>query len=246
MNLIELKARVLLFALMSIAALPLSGATGDGRQPVVLLHGLIRSDASMEDMARALNDAGFRPCNVDYPSTEHPIGELAMDFVLPAIQDCVSDPEETPIAFVGHSLGAIIVRYLGAEGAPIRFGRVVMLAPPNKGSVMVDKLKDNELFQWLNGPAGSQLGTGENSLPRSLGATELEVGVIAGTGSINPVFSALIPGEDDGTVAVDNTRLEGMDDFIEVPASHSFMMYDDEVIAQTVHFLKTGAFRHDQ
>ncbi len=117
-----------------------------------------------------------------------------------------------------------------------------MLAPPNRGSELVDALSDSQLFRSAMGPSAQQLGTGPESLPNRLPAPEVEVGVIAGTGSINPIGSAVIPDEDDGIVSVESTRLEGMKDFLLVSSSHAFIMRSDEVGRQVVHFLRHGAF----
>jgi pimeloyl-ACP methyl ester carboxylesterase len=214
-------------------------------EPVVLLHGLGRSAASMRPMAEALEAAAFRVCNVGYPSREHSVEVLTVEFVAPQVLECLSgDTGRTN--FVTHSLGGIVVRQLSASGAFAgEFGRVVMLSPPNQGSEVVDRLGGLWLFRTMNGPAGGQLGTGTDSLPRSLGPAPFEVGIITGTRSINPLLSLLIPGADDGKVAVDNARLEGMTDFLAVPVSHPFIMRSAEVIDQTLHFLRYGSFAHE-
>jgi len=122
-------------------------------------------------------------------------------------------------------------------------GRVVMLGPPNQGSEVVDELRDVPGFGFINGEAGQELGTGANSVPRRLGPANFDLGVIAGTSSVNPVLSEMIPGPDDGKVSIESTRLEGMSDHIVMDVSHTFMMRDDEVIEQVISFLQSGKFR---
>ena len=196
-------------------------------------------------MAEALTEAGHRVCNIDYPSRHHPLRVLAHEEVLPRISACF-DPAREPLSFVTHSLGGILVRQLRRDGALPHLSRAVMLGPPNGGSEVVDKLGDWAVFGWLNGPAGRQLGTAPDAPPRQLGPADFELGIIAGERSINPLLSLLIPGEDDGKVAIDHARLEGMQDFLVLPVSHPFLMRDEDVIAQTLHFLATGQFRgHD-
>ncbi len=232
-------------ALGFIALLPLAVQASEP-ELVVLLHGLARSPDSMEKMKHFLEKEGYEVCNLGYPSTEQPIEQLAADQVLPAIHAC-NGREPRLTHFVTHSLGGIIVRQLhatSAADATLMFGRVVMLGPPNGGSEVVDKLRGMPPFQWLNGPAGQQLGTDKNAVPVRLGATNLEVGVIAGNRSINLILSMLIPGDDDGKVSIDNARLQGMKDFIVLPVSHPFLMQDDDVIRQTIHFLQAGVFQH--
>jgi hypothetical protein len=122
--------------------------------------------------------------------------------------------------------------------------RVVMLGPPNQGSEAVDRLKNLPGFYWLNGPAGVQLGTSEQDMPRQLGAANFELGVIAGRRSINLLLSSMIPGQDDGKVSVESTKMDGMTDFISLPCTHTFMMRNSEVIRQTLFFLEHGHFLH--
>lgn len=210
-------------------------------EQVVLLHGLARSAGSMHSMTDYLQENGYSVCNIDYPSRHHAIEALTADFVLPSIRDCFSEGE---INFVSHSLGGIIVRQISAKHNDIQLGRVVMLAPPNQGSEVVDKLGNFGLFNWLNGPAGQQLATDADALPNKLGPADFELGVIAGNRSINLILSALIPGRDDGKVAVKRTALKGMRDFLVVEQTHPLIMYSDLVQHQTLYFLQTGSFQH--
>jgi hypothetical protein len=208
---------------------------------VVLLHGLARTDASMSKMQAALSDEGFRVENISYPSRHHTIQELAPFSVNEGLQAC---GEEHTVHFVTHSLGGILVRYQFRHHLPENLGRVVMLAPPNQGSEVVDVFGRLPGFRLIHGPAGNQLGTGAESLPGQLGPVAFEAGVIAGTRSINPVLSQALPNPDDGKVSVQSTRVEGMKDFIEVRHSHPMIMRADEVIRQTILFLQTGQFDH--
>ena len=121
-----------------------------------------------------------------------------------------------------------------------------MLSPPNQGSEVVDKLSHLALYQWLNGPAGMELGTDKAALPVILGAADFELGVITGKYSINPILSQLIPGPDDGKVAVERAKLDGMADFLVVGSAHPFIMQNDQVIRQTLYFLQYGYFNHGE
>jgi hypothetical protein len=117
-----------------------------------------------------------------------------------------------------------------------------MLGPPNQGSEVVDKMANVPGFHFINGDAGLQLGTQSNSVPMSLGAADFDLGIIAGTSSINLILSALIPGDDDGKVSVERTKLSGMNDHIAMSVTHPFMMKNKQVINQVVHYLEHGSF----
>ncbi|MBN8431202.1 alpha/beta hydrolase [Microbulbifer salipaludis] len=215
---------------------------------VILLHGLAKSDRSMKKLEKAIDDAGFTAVNVGYPSTDFPIETLAGPAIAPALDTCTRQASETAepnhrVHFVTHSMGGILVRHYLSRVRVENLGRVVMLGPPNQGSEVVDKLGNFPGFHFVFGDAGLQLGSGEMSVPNTLGAAHFDLGIIAGTSSINPILSSMLPGKDDGKVTVERTRLEGMDDHLEMPVTHVFMMKNPEVIAQVIHYLQHGKFQ---
>lgn len=209
---------------------------------VVLLHGLARTANSMQKMELGLTEAGFQTVNVAYPSREKTIEQLANIAIPQGLEGCRVKPDVKRIHFVTHSLGGILVRQYLSESEIDDLGRVVMLGPPNQGSEAVEGLSGVPGFDWLNGPAGRQLGKGPQSVPLQLGPAEFELGIIAGNRTIDPITSSVLENPDDGRVSVADTRLEGMDDFIVVEHSHAFMMRMREPIELTVRFLKTGSF----
>lgn len=230
-------------ALMLIAlAIPGHAQTDSDRVPdcVVLLHGLVRSDASLLVLEETLLAQGYRVVNSDYDSTSGTVEVLAATTLPQAIRRCGLSPR---IHFVTHSMGGILLRAWMAGNDLPRMGRTVMLAPPNEGSEIVDQMGEVAAFAWINGPAGMQLGT--DGLATRLGPVWPGVGVIAGTRSLNPIWSSVLPGPDDGKVSVASTRVDGMDDHITMSVTHTFMMNQPYVIGQILTFLRDGRFDPD-
>ena len=121
-----------------------------------------------------------------------------------------------------------------------------MLAPPNQGSKVVDKFSKMPGYELLNGPAGYQLGKDNKSIPLKLGPANFEVGIIAGDRTINLILSTAFDEPNDGKVAVEDTKLEGMKDFLVVHRTHPFIMQGDEVIDQVLYFLEHGCFKKSE
>lgn len=234
--------------LMSLAdteqSIAFAGETfsADHRDYVVLLHGLGRSTWSMKKLEWALRRKNYRVINVAYPSTRVSIEDAANVWLDRALKEDAPD-KSVKIHFVAHSMGGIVLRQYLSNHRIENLGRVVMLAPPNQGSELAERLKNNCFYRIATGPSGQELGTGSASLPKRLGAVEFPLGVIAGDRSLNPVFSAWIPGPDDGKVSVRSTRVQGMRDFLLVHKSHTWMMWSGRVILDVASFLRNGLFR---
>src|SRR4030095_7854453 len=130
--------------------------------PIVLLHGLGRTRWSLWPVAREAVRRGYQVHNLGYPSRRAPIEELAENVghrVLHVAGDSAVD-------VVTHSMGGIVLRAAVAAGIlpPEAVRRVVMLAPPNHGSELADRLRDFRVYRFATGPAGRHIGTHEDSV----------------------------------------------------------------------------------
>ena len=204
---------------------------------VVLLHGLARGQGSMERLSLALRAAGFETWSHTYPSRRHSITYLASALTEQLVA------LDRPLHAVTHSMGGVIVRHL--HDPRLHWERIVMLAPPNRGSRLAAGLVRNPLFRWFYGPAGTELAD-SSSWPDP----PAKFAVIAGTRSLawsNPTswtvgrrFAAGIA--NDGTVAVEETKHPAMDAFAEVDATHTWIMNERTVHALVIRYLRDGAF----
>jgi hypothetical protein len=189
---------------------------------------------------RRITAAGFEVINVPYPSRRAPIEESAAAVGAELARRVGRG--RRPAHFLTHSLGGIVLRALVAGSTPpVRVGRAVMLAPPSGGSQLARRFGTNPLFRAATGPAGRQLGDDRRSVVDRLGPVDFEVGVIAGNRTLNPL-SVMLDGPGDGTVSVEEAKLEGMTDFLIVPRGHTFIMNDPAVIDQAIHFFRQGRF----
>ena len=214
------------------------------QETVVLLHGILRSRTDMLLLERALKKVGYLPINLRYPSRTMSLEDLT-DFVAEAIENHENYNPEQPVNFVTHSMGGLITRYYLATHRPDNLGKVVMLSPPNTGSEFADFFDDHkifgETFRKVFGPAGPQLRVTHEHIT---GDIDYPLGIIAGSASINPLAPWVLEGVHDGIVPVERTKIDGMTDHIVLKATHSFMMFNPNVIRQVVEFLNNTKFDH--
>ncbi|MEB2847056.1 hypothetical protein GAO09_15945 [Rhizobiales bacterium RZME27] len=143
---------------------------------------------------------------------------------------------------VPHSMGGLITRSFLHRHRPKTLGRVVMLGTPNHGSEVADFLARNAAYRWFYGPAGQELITGRVPLPEIGDICDYELGIIAGTRTIDPVSSMIMRRPNDGKVSVESTRMAGMKEQLILPVSHTFMPQNPVVQAAVIRFLQTGSF----
>ena len=211
------------------------------KECVILLHGLARTPASMLIMASYLKNENYIVINKDYPATRKEILTIAEINIKDMVNEC-QKYNSTKINFVTHSMGGLVLRAYLQNNHLANLGRVVMLAPPNHGSKLADKLHNNWFFKQILGPAGQDLKTDSASLAYLNEPINYQVGIIAGNFSFNPLMKAFFQDENDGKVTVSSTKLRGMKDFMVLPVGHTFIMNNKLVLQEVSYFLQNGCF----
>lgn len=199
---------------------------------VVLLHGMGRTWVSMAPLGLRLKRAGYGTHLFGY----HPRKESLED-VTARLKHVVTDEiGASSYHFVGHSLGNIIIRNGFRTGYPPGLGRIVMLSPPNGPSAIATSWKEWRAYQWITGDSGQKLA--DANFYETLPVPTVDFGVIAGDKGHRIGFTE----PNDGVVRVENTKLEGMRDWIVVHHTHTFIMMASDTATLCARFLETGSF----
>ncbi|MCS5712651.1 alpha/beta fold hydrolase [Candidatus Berkiella aquae] len=208
---------------------------------VVLLHGIGRTSHSMRRIEKTLRKQQYQTLNIDYPSRQKSIVSSADNIY----QQILTYPqlEHLTIHFVTHSMGGLVARHLLHKLPLEKVQRIIMLGPPNQGSEVADFVYAYKLFRAFYGPALEEMTTTyAKSHPYPALPSHCEVGIIAGSFNIDPICYFILPSGNDGKVTFESTKLERMTDHLILRTSHSFMMYNPNVIQQISHFLAHGRF----
>ena len=187
-------------------------------------------------LQRRLTARGYHTLRFHYPSIRATPAENALQ-----LARHVETTANPVIHFVCHSLGGLVLRHLFHLVPEQKPGRVVTLGTPHGYSKAARQLYRTAAGRMLLGKSVDSGLLG--GVPAWQGKHEL--GVIAGT--LHLGIGMLIPGipkPNDGTVAVEETRMDGMKDHITLPVSHTGMLFSRTVYEQTTHFLEHGMFRH--
>lgn len=211
------------------------------RHLVVLVHGIDRSKDIMTPMVDAIEDAVYETARINYPSTRRSLDEHAAQ-VEQLLNNLI---DVDTVSFVTHSMGGLVIRKALSRKAEwrkrIKLGRVVMVAPPNQGARMAELLKGFLPYKLIYGPSGQSL---VGDVAAGLPEPPCSFGIIAARrgDEDNDGYNPLIPGDDDGLVGVEETKLPGADDFTVVHANHVSVIKNTDAIKAIVSFLKTGKF----
>lgn len=224
------------------AAGPIESSGTERPETVVVLHGVALNRWFTSRLDKHFAREGFAVINVTYPSRRKSIAELG-DAWLPELLAKHRVEESPRVHFVVHSMGGLVVRRFLATHRPENLGRVVMIATPNHGSAIADRLSRAAPFRWYFGCNLRGLGTGPDATWRGLPpAADFELGVIAGNRALSPLGWFWLQGPHDGTVEVAGTRLEGMAGHRVIPANHTGILFRRETAELATAFLRTGRF----
>jgi pimeloyl-ACP methyl ester carboxylesterase len=211
-------------------------------ETVVVLHGIFQPAFSMRRLCQHLEKEGFDVLNLDYPSTSHKIEDLA-DIIRQPISDH-AEKSSGKFHLVGFSMGGLVIRALLNKFIPQNLGRVVMIGTPNKGSEIADFLASYHAFNLIYGPAGKQLVTNQAGFSEIFKNDGMELGVIAGDTTYNPIVRRIMGKPSDGRVTVESTKLDCAQDHVVVHTNHTFLPHNTDVWRHTTDFLRNGRFSH--
>lgn len=209
---------------------------------VIVLHGLGEGRASMQPLAEHLRDTldavvllvGYASTSADLEAHGRMLGRVIAGL-----------PAASRVSFVGHSLGNLVVRRwmaLADRADLARVDRMVMLGPPNRGSDLARSVAGVGALAALAEGAARDLVVDWRTVEPQLAVPPCEFGIVAGGRGDNAGFSPFLAGDDDAVVRVEETRLDGADDFLLLPVHHAAMLRDPAVQRATAAFLREGRF----
>jgi len=190
-------------------------------------------------LSSRLQDAGYSVERIGYTSLNKDPDQI-IDNITNQINSSINN-HSAKIHFVGHSLGGLLIRAYLDSVKVTNLGHVVLIGTPNNGTAFVDKYRDRWWLKMFGGTTLS-LGTSDGDFPKKIADPYYPVGIIAGK-SESIDNDKIIPGDDDGIVTVESTKLAGMTDFIVIETSHMMLRYNEDVAIQTIEFLINGKFR---
>ncbi len=212
------------------------------KETVILLHGIFRGKLDMWPLQKYLELNGYKVLNISYPARRKDLESLAV-YLDRKIKKHRNYNPDAKMHFVTHSLGGLLARYYIRDYKPKNLGRVVMLGSPNTGSEWADYMVTSKwlkpAYKLLFGPVGLQLLT---THVHDDDISDYDLGIIAGRKSAVPFAKYVLSGEHDGMVPVARTKLPRMTDFLVMEATHTYMIWNFDIMKQMKGFLREGKF----
>lgn len=202
-------------------------AMGNNGDYVIVLHGYLRSYKSMQKICQFLDKKNFIVFNCDYRSTKYSIDIIANELLKKFITRFCTKKYKT-IHFIGHSMGAVIIRKFLQDNPMLNLGKVVMISPPNHGSYIADILTKIPFSDYVFGPSLKQLSTTKNSFVNRLPNIKCDCGIITA--------------QYDWVVSQNSTMLVGADDYTEISATHYGILSNKRLPGLIYNFLSSSCF----
>lgn len=209
---------------------------------VYVLHGFGGTKLQMDKIYQALQKDGYLTENYTYPSFKEDLDSLGVDLCRK-----VSQEHFDSVSFVTHSMGGLVVRSMyqykdKMTTFPFVF-RIVMLAPPNKGSELAE-IPFVPFVKKALGPNLNYMKTLPDSYVFKLPIPSAELGIIAGARGQKPWYNPLLMEDNDGTVGLSSVYLGGERDVVIIQATHSTMPLRPSVVKLVLRFMKMGNFKN--
>jgi Predicted hydrolases or acyltransferases (alpha/beta hydrolase superfamily) len=210
-------------------------------EPVVLVHGLWMNGLEFGVLRHRLQARhGFDVHVFPYASMHGSARQIA-DELADFARRCAEGVER--VHLVGHSLGGAFVFRALEHGLRDHPGNAVLMGSPLNGSRAAAGAARIAMLRSLLGPhVIEELATAR---PREWpGGTTRGLGAIAGSRrlGLGQFFARFDADDNDGTIAITETVIPGLDDHIVLPHSHMGMLFAHDVADQVAHFLRSGRF----
>ncbi len=209
--------------------------------PVVVIHGALRSRAGLWPVVRYLRGRGFEAAAFGYATRRDDLEQHGAR--LEAFIDTWLKGQQVPVlGILTHSMGGLVARaYLARAGAARQAERqrVAMLAPPNQGAILAEKLQRFRPFRWLYGAAAEELRPARAAALPLLPATAEALILAGGRPAGERGYLRWIPGNNDGLVGLAETALPGIDPEL-IGGSHSLLQWRPSVLSRAAAFLRDG------
>jgi len=209
---------------------------------VYLVHGFAGLAVEMLKLQIAINKAGYGNEIYAYPSLTQDIDSVSYHL----FKKIQKDNPDT-VSFVTHSMGALVVRslykYISPREKFPKINRIVMIAPPNKGTPLADFFIQSKIISHLAGPNIRNLTTNPVTGASRYPVPTCDVGVILGVSPFKKGYNIFLEENNDGIVIPKYAKLGVEKDIAFVKASHTILLAKNEVVKMTLNFLKKGKLK---
>lgn len=196
---------------------------------IVLIHGLYLRREIMGFLAKKLSRLGYECLAVNYPTLRRPLSNSA-SILLPQI---TTFSAQQPVYFIGHSLGGLMIRHLYHQDPDLFLqSRVVTLGTPHQGSQLAQFVRCYRGQFLLGNSWQNALDGGAPSWNEAIPLLSISGSRAIGVGTLIRLFRE----ENDGTVAVSETRLATAQQHITLPETHMSLLFSESTVNEIHRF----------